>query len=67
MTAVADQAPTQQAATYKVAEAAAVLGISPNHYYNLFNRGEVPGRRLGRRVVVPILQLERYLNGEDWA
>lgn len=65
MSAVAERPPFAPL-TYRVAEAAQLLGISTAHYYQLFRLGQVPGRRLGRRVVVPILQLQRYLDGEEW-
>lgn len=58
--------PTVTPDTYPVPVAAVKVGCSPSHYYELFKRGEVPGIRLGRRIVVPKLQLERYLNGEEW-
>lgn len=65
VTAVAG--PAIERATYSVPEAAAILGCSRSHYYLLFSRGEVPGLRCGNRIVVPRLQLDRYLNGEPWA
>ncbi len=41
--------------TFTVAEAAAMLGISPWQAYELIKRGDFPVRtlKLGRRVVVP--------------
>ena len=36
-----------------VPEAAAELRVSANHLYNLCARGDVPHRRLGRRVLIP--------------
>ena len=65
--AEADPPPLPECVTWTVTEAAALLGCSPHHYSNLVRRGEVPGRRLGRRIVIPKLQLARYLAGEDWA
>lgn len=65
MSPVATDEPTAPL-VYQVPVAARLLGISPAHYYDLFRRGQVPGRRLGKRVVVPILQLQRYLDGEEW-
>lgn len=46
---------------YTVAEAAALLGISEWSYYEAIKRGDLPGRRIGRRIVVPKVQLERWL------
>lgn len=39
--------------TLSVAEAAQVLGVSPNHCWRLIQGGDLPSLRLGRRVVVP--------------
>ena len=47
-----------------VTEAAAVLGISRTHAYELVARGELPALRLGRRIVIPRRSLERLLNGD---
>jgi excisionase family DNA binding protein len=46
-----------------VTEAAAALGISRAHAYELVARGELPSLRLGRRIVVPRRGLERLLDG----
>jgi excisionase family DNA binding protein len=48
---------------YSVAEAGARLGISRDHAYRLAAKGELPTLRLGRRLVVPRVQLERLLRG----
>jgi excisionase family DNA binding protein len=45
-----------------VTEAAAALGISRAHAYELVARGELPSLRLGRRIVVPRRGLERLLD-----
>jgi excisionase family DNA binding protein len=50
--------------TYTVAEAAAAAGISESHAYRLIKRGEFPARRLGNRLVVPKVMLDRFLAGE---
>lgn len=44
-----------------VDEAAHLLGISRDLAYDLVSRGELPSVRLGRRIVVPRLSLERLL------
>jgi excisionase family DNA binding protein len=51
-------------ATYTVAEAAAILGISKWLYYNLAKKGEVPVLVVGRRSLVPRNQLEAFLAGQ---
>jgi excisionase family DNA binding protein len=47
-----------------VTEAAAAIGISRTHAYELVARGELPSLRLGRRIVVPRRGLERLLDGD---
>ena len=47
-----------------VTEAAAALGISRTHAYELIARGELPSLRLGRRIVVPRRSLERLVDGD---
>lgn len=39
-------------ATYSVPEAAAVMGISPRHLYELIARGEFPVLKLGARRLI---------------
>jgi excisionase family DNA binding protein len=48
-------------ATYTVAEAAGILGISRTTAYECIQRGEIPARRFGRRVVVLRYELDRLL------
>lgn len=48
-----------QRAVFCVTEAAEVLGISRALAYELVRRGELPSVRLGRRVVVPRIALDR--------
>lgn len=49
--------------TLSIDEAAAMLGISRAHAYELVRRGELPRLRLGRRVVIPRKALEEYVEG----
>jgi excisionase family DNA binding protein len=48
-----------------VTEAAEILGISRAFAYELVARGHLPHIRLGRRIVVPHVQLDRLLEGRD--
>lgn len=56
-------------ATWTVAEAAAILGIAETTYREQAAAGKLPARRIGHlergRLVVPKIQLDRYLAG-DW-
>jgi excisionase family DNA binding protein len=47
-----------------VPEAAKLCRISPRSYYSAVRRGELPGLKVGRRVLVPGCQLARLLAGE---
>lgn len=48
--------------TLTVEEAAGLLGISRALAYELVGRGELPGLRLGRRVVVPRRAIDALLD-----
>lgn len=48
-------------ATLTVPEVARLLGISRNEAYLAVQRGEIPARRIGRRIVIPRAALERWL------
>jgi excisionase family DNA binding protein len=47
---------------YSVPQAAALLGVSRTHAYELVARGELVHVRLGRRVLIPRVALERLLD-----
>jgi excisionase family DNA binding protein len=49
------------AATMKVDEAGKELGISRNAAYQAARAGEIPTIRIGRRLLVPRVALERML------
>ena len=51
-----------EAATVTVEEAARILGIGRQTAYDLVNQGTIPSLRLGRRLVVPKVGLERMLS-----
>jgi len=44
-----------------VPEAAQMLGISRNFAYELVKRGELPVRKLGKRLLIPRVALEKML------
>ena len=44
-----------------VAEAAKRIGISTQLYYEGVRANEVPFRRIGRRIIVPLPELEAYM------
>ncbi len=51
--------------TWDVPEAARRLGVSPGYYYRAAKRGELPVKRLGRRLVVPKAALLQVLEKLD--
>ena len=50
-----------QRLTLTVEEAAAALGLSRAFTYEAVNRGEIPSIRIGRRILVPKVALDRLL------
>lgn len=44
-------------------EAAAALGVSLRTLDYLIGRGELPARRVGRRVLIPRSELEKFARG----
>ena len=54
-------APLDERLTLTVEEAATLLGISRAFAYEAVNKGEIPSIRIGRRILVPKVALERFL------
>lgn len=54
---------TPRRLTLTVEEAAQALGISRAFAYEAVARGDIPSIRIGRRVLVPKVALERMVNG----
>jgi excisionase family DNA binding protein len=53
-----------QPLTVTIDEASRLLGISRNSTYQQVAAGAIPSLRLGRRLVIPKVQLDRLLAGE---
>lgn len=51
--------------TYSVEELSSVLGISIVTAYELARRADFPKIRVGRRILVPINELNRWLEKES--
>ena len=51
--------------TYTVPEAGRRLGVGRNSAYAAARRGEIPTVRIGRRLLVPRIELHRILSGEE--
>lgn len=52
-------------ATMTVEEAAALLRISRSTAYECARSGALPTLRMGKRLLVPVVQLRRLLDGVD--
>ena len=52
-------------ATITVEEAAAILGIGRSAAYEAARRGQLPTRRLGRRLFVPVPAFLRWLGDDE--
>ena len=48
-------------ATLTVEETAALLGLSRTATYQAVKRGDLPSRRLGRRILIPVPALRDWL------
>lgn len=57
----ADQPANAQRLAYSVREVASALGISNDLVRSMVQRGELQAIRLGRRVVIPAAELDRYV------
>ncbi|RVD35619.1 DNA-binding protein [Mesorhizobium sp. M4B.F.Ca.ET.019.03.1.1] len=49
--------------TITIAQAAKALGIGRNAGYEAARRGEIPVIKIGKRLLVPVAQLDRLLSG----
>ncbi len=49
--------------TYSVPEAAQLLGLSRNSAYQAILTGELPHLKIGKRILVPKVQLLKLLEG----
>jgi excisionase family DNA binding protein len=47
------------------AEAAAALGVSTRHIYRMAELGELPHRRLGKRVLIPRVVIDELCSHPD--
>lgn len=57
-------AATGERLAYTVAEAAEALGVNRQFLYRQVRAGAVPSIRLGQRILVPRMELERVLAGQ---
>jgi excisionase family DNA binding protein len=54
-------APSNGRLALRPKEAAEALGIGERKLWELTNRGEIPHIRVGRAVIYPVAELERWL------
>jgi len=64
-TAAGAMAPVENRLVFTVEEAAQLLGISRSFAYEAVQRGDIPSMRIGRRILVPKVALQRLLEQED--
>lgn len=50
---------------YSVAEAGKLLGLSRGSMYEAIHTGRIPSVRVGRRILIPRIALNRLLEGND--
>ena len=50
--------------TMNVEDAGKILGLCRNAAYEAVKRGEIPTIKIGRRLLVPLIALEKLLNNE---
>ena len=50
--------------TYKIEEAAKLLGVGRNQAYEAAKRGDFPTIKIGKRLLVPKAALDRMLSGD---
>jgi excisionase family DNA binding protein len=56
-----EQMPTERQ-TLKIEEAAKILGISRNTAYDAVKTGQLPTIKIGKRLLVPRIAIERMLS-----
>lgn len=56
---------TSGSLVYSVPELARVLRLSKNSIYQAILRGELPYVKIGKRILVPKVQLDRLLSGDS--
>ena len=53
-----------EARTVSVEQAGKIIGIGRNQAYEAVRRGEIPSIKIGSRILVPRVALDRMLSGE---
>lgn len=54
--------PNSERLTYNVVEASKILGLSRNSTYLACLTGQIPHLKIGKRILIPRIALERMLN-----
>jgi excisionase family DNA binding protein len=50
--------------TYSVEEARKALGVGRNTMYEAIKRGDIPSIRIGKRILIPVASLDKFLKKE---
>ncbi len=56
---------SSECGTMTIVEAGKRLGIGRSGAYEAAHRGEIPTIKIGRRLLVPVVALNRLLNGDQ--
>lgn len=56
---------TDERLTFDVKTAAKLLGVSKNSAYQACLKGEIPHLKIGKRILIPRVQLERLLGSAE--
>jgi len=62
-----ENSPSVERLGYSLEEFAAAIGIGRTLVYQAAQRGEIPTRRIGRRLIVPVAALDAWFSGDDVA
>lgn len=50
---------------YSTQDVATILGVSKEHIHRLIRAGELPSKRVGRRIVIPCVLFDEWLCESD--
>jgi len=55
----------REKATYSVERTTVLLGLSKSSVYEGIRNGQIPHIRIGRRILIPRIALDRMLSGQQ--
>ena len=51
--------------TYSVTDVAHIFGVTPSHIWRLCQRGDISSIRLGGRILIPRVEVDRILSSPN--